>query len=225
MTVLIYLSIRMSSYPTALQNENLITRAEDDSKVGTVRFERTDSQLVELVLAGDETAFEQVFDRHKRMVGLVAGRYFRRPEQIEEIIQISFAKAFVELPKFRGGHELSLASWLARITANASFDALRSIKRRPEHLCCELSDGEMESLAGIATSDVADAEKLLLDRDLADKLLSRLEGEDRALLQMLYADDMSVAEIAQLTGWSQSKVKIKAWRARNLLRRVLKKFV
>jgi RNA polymerase sigma-70 factor (ECF subfamily) len=83
----------------------------------------------------------------------------------------------------------------------------------------------MESLAGIATSDVADAEKLLLDRDLAEKLLSRLDGEDRALLQMLYADDMSVAEIAQLTGWSQSKVKIKAWRARNLLRRVLKKFV
>jgi RNA polymerase sigma-70 factor (ECF subfamily) len=88
-----------------------------------------------------------------------------------------------------------------------------------------LSDGELESLAGIATSDTSDAEKLLLDRDLADKLLSRLGGEDRALLQMLYADDMSVAEIAQLTGWSQSKVKIKAWRARNLLRRVLKKFV
>ena len=225
MTVLIYLSIRMSSYQTALQNENLITRADDDVKVGPVRFERTDSQLVELVLAGDETAFEQVFDRHKRMVGLVAGRYFRRPEQIEEIIQISFAKAFVELPKCRGGHELSLASWLARITANASFDALRSSRRRPEHLCCELTSGEMESLAGIATSDGADAEKLLLDRDLAEKLLSRLEGEDRALLQMLYADDMSVAEIAQLTGWSQSKVKIKAWRARNVLRRVLKKFV
>ena len=108
MTDLIYLSIRMSSYPTALQNENLITRAEDDLKVGAVHFERTDAQLVELVLAGDETAFEQVFDRHKRMVALVAGRYFRRPEQIEEIIQISFAKAFVELPKFRGGHELRL---------------------------------------------------------------------------------------------------------------------
>ncbi|PYS98821.1 MAG: hypothetical protein DMF63_14630 [Acidobacteria bacterium] len=225
MTVLIYLSIKMSSYPTALQNENLITRADDDMNVGTVRFERTDAQLVELVLAGDETAFEQVFDRHKRMVGLVAGRYFRRPEQIEEIIQISFAKAFVELSKFRGGHELSLASWLARITANASFDALRSSKRRPEHLCCELSDGEIESLAGIATSDAADAEQLAQDRDLADKLLSRLPGDERALLQMLYADDMSVAEIADLTGWSQSKVKIKAWRARNILRRVLKKLM
>jgi RNA polymerase sigma-70 factor (ECF subfamily) len=215
----------MSSYPTALQNENLITRAEDESLVGTVHSERTDSQLVELLLAGDETAFEQIFDRHKRMVALVAGRYFRRPEQIEEIIQISFAKAFVELPKFRGGHDLSLASWLARITANASFDVLRSSKRRPEHLCCELSDGEMESLAGIAISDVADAEKLLLDRDLADKLLSGLDSEDRALLQMLYSDDMSVAEIAQLTGWSSSKVKIKAWRARNVLRKMLKKFV
>ena len=215
----------MSSYPTALQNENLITRTEEDLKVGAVRSERTDSQLVELVLAGDETAFEQVFDRHKRMVGLVAGRYFRRPEQIEEIIQISFAKAFVELARFRGGHELSLASWLARITVNACFDSLRSSKRRPEHLCCDLTDGEMESLSGIAAVGSGDAEKNVLDRDLAEKLLSRLSGDERALLQMLYTDDMSVAEIAEFTGWSQSKVKVKAWRARNLLRRVVKKLV
>jgi RNA polymerase sigma-70 factor (ECF subfamily) len=215
----------MSSYQTALQNENLITRADEDIAHGAVRVTRSDSQLVELVLAGDETAFEQVFDRHKRMVGMVAGRYFRRPEQIEEILQISFAKAFVELAKFRGGHDLSLASWLARITTNACFDALRNSKRKPEHLCCDLTEGEAESLASFPSTTMPDAEKAMLDRDLAEKLLRRLGPGDRALLQMLYAEDMSVSEIAEVTGWSQSKVKIKAWRARNALRRVLKKLL
>lgn len=59
----------MSIYPTVLQNETLIHRDEDEA---------TD------VLAGDETAFESLFDRHKRLVGSIAARCFRRPEQIEE---------------------------------------------------------------------------------------------------------------------------------------------
>jgi RNA polymerase sigma-70 factor (ECF subfamily) len=218
-------SINMSSYPTALQNENLIPRADEDIAHGGVRVTRSDSQLVELVLAGDETAFEQIFDRHKRMVGLVASRYFRRPEQIEDIIQISFAKAFMELSGFRGGHDLSLAGWVARITVNACFDALRSNKRRSEQLSCDMSESELRSLEDIASAVTADAEEIVLQRDLTEKLLARLPVEDRGLLQMLYAEEMSVAEIAELTGWSQSKVKIKAWRARNALRRTLSKFL
>jgi len=50
---------------------------------------RSDKQLAELVLEGDETAFEELFDRHKRLVASIASRYFRRPEQVEEIIQIN----------------------------------------------------------------------------------------------------------------------------------------
>lgn len=215
----------MSTCPTALQNENLITRPDEEIAQGGVRVARSDSQLVELVLAGDETAFEQIFDRHKRMMGLVAGRYFRRPEQIEEILQISFAKAFVELAGFRGRHDLSLASWLARITVNSCFDTLRTNRRRPEHLSCELTDNEQRSLEEIATAVCADAEEVVLQRDLTEKLLAKLPEEDRGLLQMLYAEELSVAEIAELTGWSQSKVKIKAWRARNALRRALRKYL
>lgn len=215
----------MSSYQTALQNENLITRADDEPADGAVLGARTDQRLVELVLAGDGGAFEQLFDRHKRMVAVVAGRYFRRPEQIEEIIQISFAKAYTELGKFRGVYDLSFASWLSRITVNACLDTLRSQKRKPEDLCCELSGGETQSLIELAADGIRSAESELLDRDLAEKLLAHVGEEDSALLQMLYAEDMSVAEIAEVTGWSQSKVKIKAWRARNALRRVLRKFV
>ena len=214
----------MSSYPSALQNENAITRVDDDSATRAVKVERTDRQLVDLVLAGDEFAFEQIFDRHKRMVAAVAARYFRRPEQIEEIIQLSFSKTFIELARYRGLHELSLASWIARITTNACFDTLRSEKRKPEDLCCDLTEGEIESLTGVV-SHTTDAENLLLTRDLAEKLLSRVAADDRALLQMLYVEEMSVAEIADATGWSQSKVKIRAWRSRNTLRRVLRKFL
>jgi RNA polymerase sigma-70 factor (ECF subfamily) len=216
----------MTSYETALQNENLISRADEQVIDGAVRVARSDRQLVELVLGGDSSAFEQIFDRHKRMVAVVAGRYFRRPEQIEEIIQISFAKSFVELAKFRGLHDLSLASWLARITVNACLDTLRSQKRKPENLSCELSEGETGTLVELMSDTGArSVEAELLDRDLADKLLARVGEEDRALLQMLYVEEMTVAEIAGLTGWSQSKVKIKAWRARNVLRRVLKKYL
>ena len=212
----------MSSFPTTLQDKAIIYSAELRLADEGFTAERTDNQLVELVLAGDETAFEGLFERHKRLVAVVASRYFREPEQIEEIIQISFAKAFVELRKFRGDYDLSLAGWLVRITRNASLDLLRMQKRRPESLICE--SFEIADLAN-AESSGKSVEDHLIERDLAEKLLSSLPPEDRALLQILMAEDLSTAESAVQMGWSVSKTKIRAWRARKSLRRVLKRFV
>ena len=215
----------MSSYQTALQNETLINRVNDESAVERLRAERTDNQLVDLVLAGDEAAFEQIFDRHKRLVAIIATRYFRRPQEIEEIIQICFAKAFAELGTFRGRYDRSLSSWLARITSNACLDTLRNQKRKPERLTCDLSDQEVESLLELTAVDSQHAENAIQDRDLTEKLLARISDEDRALLQMMYVEEMTVADIAELFGWSKSNVKIRAWRARLALRNVLKKFL
>jgi RNA polymerase sigma-70 factor (ECF subfamily) len=210
---------------TALQDETLIARVEDDTPGPHFRAELTDRQLVEWSIEGNDEAFERIFDRYKRSVAIVASKYFRRPEQIEEIIQISFAKAFLELRRFRGQHDASLGSWLSRIAANACLDQIRSKKRKPEDLNCDLSAGETETLLDIAASREQSAEDDLAIRDLSQKLLSRLADDDRALLQMLYVDEMSVAEIAELIGWSRSKVKIRAWRARNALRRVLGQYL
>jgi RNA polymerase sigma-70 factor (ECF subfamily) len=66
---------------------------------------------------------------------------------------------------------------------------------------------------------------MLIDRDLSQKLLAHLPEDDRALLHMFYVDELSVAEIGNLLGWSASKVKIRAWRARNGLRKVLKRYL
>ncbi len=213
----------MNSITTALQNENYVGRVSDDVADVRSHAESTDAQLVELVLAGNNAAFEQIFDRHKRLVAMVATRFFRKPEEIEEIIQITFAKAFVELERFRGQYDRSLMSWLSKITANACLDMLRSQKRRPERLDCELAEHEKAALLELTAVGLEQAEKTLIDRDLIDKVLSRMEDSDRILLQMMYADEMSVAEIADVLDCSRSNVKVRAWRARASMRKILKK--
>jgi len=215
----------MSSYPTALQNETFIHQATGDTSEAAVNAERTDNQLVDLVLAGDGYAFEQLFDRHKRLVAVIARRYFRRPEEVEELIQISFAKAYMELGKFRGRYDRSLSSWLVRITTNACLDTLRSQKRKPERLNCDLSDAEADALLQLTADTSLTAEKTLLDRDLTNKLLAQIPDADRLLLHMLYSDEMSMGDIAEMFGWSRSNVKIRAWRARAAVRKVLRKIL
>ena len=212
------------SHSTTWQDDVVISGAHKAVREVSERVERSDLQLVELVLAGDDAAFEDIFERHKRLVTRTAARYFRRPEEVEEIVQIAFAKVYFELKNFRGVHELSLAGWLAKITANACLDRLRSQKRRPEDLACDLPDADdMDRLkAKLSTNS---GEQAHIDRDLAAKLLARLPSEDRILLEMLYLDDLSTAEAAEALGWSTSKIKVRAWRARKALQRILKRLV
>lgn len=191
----------------------------------TISFvETTDKQLVGRVLAGDEIAFEQIFERHKRPVARVAARFFRQPDEIEEIIQITFTKGYFELKNFRGERDLSLPSFLARIATNAALDVLRSRKRKSENFFSELTSDENAFLID-ALHNENQTENRIIQRDLAEKLLSRLAAEDRALLEMLDAEEMTVAEVAQITGWSNSKIKVKAHRARNALRKILGRFL
>ena len=215
----------MASYPTALSSDRIIQRPHEEAADAPVSAERTDKQLVDLVLAGDQTAFEQIFDRHKRLVAAISSRYFRRPEEVDELIQISFAKAYTEMGTFRGEHDRSFASWLVRITSNACFDVLRSQRRKPERLNCDLAEWEADSLMELTADQSVSVEQTLVDRDLSEKLLSGIAAEDRALLEMMYAEEMSVAEIAEALGWTKSNVKVRAWRARTSLRRVLGKIL
>src|ERR671939_1500987 len=96
--------------------------------------EPTDVELVARVSAGDETAFEPLFNRHRRRVALIASRFFRQREQIEEIVQETFTKAYFALGDFSNRQETSFAAWLARITYNTCYDQLRRAKRQHESL-------------------------------------------------------------------------------------------
>lgn len=189
--------------------------------------EASDVELVARTVGGDEGAFEELFRRHRRRVALIAGRFFRQREQIEEVVQESFTKAFFALADFSSRQDASFASWIARITFNSCYDELRRLKRRPESALSDVTEGEGAWLRERLRSDEAGGgvESEAVSRDLAAKLLARLEPEDRIVLVMLDAEGLSVAEIAGLLGWSVSKVKVRAHRARARLRRALGRFL
>jgi RNA polymerase sigma-70 factor (ECF subfamily) len=189
--------------------------------------EPSDIELVAGARSGDEEAFEQLFNRHRRRVSLIASRFFRQREQLEEIVQDSFTKAYFALNDFSNQQETSFASWIARIAFNACYDELRRMKRRPESSMSNVSEEEAAWLKEQVRSPGGgqDIESGAVSRDLADKLLARLSPEDRMVLLMMDVEGLSVSEIAESTNWSISKVKVRAHRARAGLRRVLKRFL
>ena len=187
----------------------------------------SDSELVSEVRAGDEGAFEELFRRHRRRVSLIASRFFRQREQIEEVVQESFAKAFFALGEFSNRQAESFGAWLSRIAFNVCYDELRRLKRRHESSLSELDEDEAAWLKERTHSarDARGVESDAASRELAAKLLARLSPEDRLVLVMLDVEGLSTAEISEMLGWSVSKVKVRAHRARAHLRRVLKRFV
>jgi len=187
--------------------------------------EPTDDALVATAAAGDEEAFEALFNRHRRQVARIAGRFFAQREQIEEIIQDTFTKLYFALHTYHGTHEASFKAWLAQISVNTCYDQLRRVRRRSEQALGELSENETKDFSTQLRAARSDIEGALISRDLALKLLTRLSAEDRLVLTLLDVEGFSVAEIAEMTNWSISKVKVRAHRARAHLRRIMRKFL
>ncbi len=186
-----------------------------------------DNELVESVLAGDELAFETLFYRYRIAVGRVASRFFQQRQQVEEIVQESFAKAYFALKDYNGKNERSFAAWLLRITANTCYDELRRAKRNPETTSAALEESDARWLesrlrgSSRGSNPGGDIEAEAINRDLAHKLLARLGPEDRLVLTLLNGEELSVIETAKVTGWSVAKVKVRAHRARLALRKLV----
>src|SRR5207253_8856477 len=185
----------------------------------------TDDTLVAAALAGDEDAFGKLFERHRRQVARIAGRFFSQVEQIEEIIQDSFTKAYFALSTYHGTHAASFKAWLSQIAINCCYDQLRRARRRPEQGFGDIEESEAQEFAAQLRSPPRDVETELVSRDLAVKLLSRLNADDRLVLTLLDVEGFSVAEIAEATNWSISKVKVRAHRARAHLRRIMQRYL
>ena len=186
----------------------------------------SDDAWAAAALAGDEIAFAQLFERHKRLAAHIAFRFFNRYSEVEEIVQESFAEAFCSLGSFQGGHAKAFAAWLARITIHTCYRELRRKGRRSETAMSDLSEDEADYLARRLSDNRPDnqIEQTLISRDLAFKLLDLLGPEDRLALTLLHLEELSIAEAAKVTGWSVSKVKMRAHRARAALQKALKRF-
>lgn len=81
------------------------------------------------------------------------------------------------------------------------------------------------TLAILATGKERSIEDHLVAADLADKVLFTLPPDDRLILMLIDVDQASIKEVAEMTGWSESKVKVKAFRARRKMRQAVEKLL
>jgi len=156
----------------------------------------------------------------------VASRFFRQRSLVEEAAQEIFLKAYTQLGSFEGRG--SLEGWLTRIATNTCLNMVRSSKRRPELTVSDLTDDEEGWLNQQSAGDgraQASVENSLVAADLADRLLAVLPPEDQQALLMIDGEDASIKEVAEATGWSESKVKVRAFRARKKLREAMEKLL
>jgi RNA polymerase sigma-70 factor, ECF subfamily len=154
----------------------------------------------------------------------VASRFFRERSQVEDAAQEVFLKAFTQLGSFEGRG--SMEGWLTRIATNTCLNILRGSKRRPEFTVSDLSDDESgwldQQLTDHSTGSV---ENNIVAADLADRLLGTLSPEDQQALLMIDGENASIKEVAEATGWSESKVKVRAFRARRKVRETMEKLL
>jgi RNA polymerase sigma-70 factor (ECF subfamily) len=155
----------------------------------------------------------------------VAQRFFRQRNLVEDAAQEVFLKAFTQLGSYEGRG--SMEGWLTRIATNTCLNIVRASKRRPELTTADLTEDQErwleEKLSSAAGEMHRSAENKLVAADLADRLLETLSPEDRLALTLIDGEDASVREVAELTGWSESKVKVRAFRARKKARETLEK--
>ena len=183
-----------------------------------------DIDLARQAQDGDESAFAEIVRRYSPRVFSVASRFFRQRSLVEEAAQEVFLKAFTQLGSFEGRG--SLEGWLTRIATNTCLNMLRGSKRRPELTVSDLSDEEDRWLEQqMAEIEQPSVENNLVAADLADRLLSVLSPEDQQALLMIDGEQASIKEVAEATGWSESKVKVRAFRARKKIREAMERLL
>ena len=179
----------------------------------------SDAKLVDNVLAGDEASFAEIFERYKKHVTRVVGRCFRDRSEIEEHVQQAFAKTYFSLKNFRGLQENSLAAWITKITVNVCYDEFRRRQRRSQSLFTEMTTEESEYVDSIVDNRAATPENMLLNAELADKILSGVDAKDRVALTLVYSQDYSLDEAANVLGITTSNLKSRLFRCRNHIKK------
>jgi RNA polymerase sigma-70 factor (ECF subfamily) len=172
-----------------------------------------DETLVAETLAGNHDAFAELVARYRRRVFHTAARFARDHHQLDDIAQEVFVRAFRHLAKFR--RDAPFAHWLARITVSACYDFLRKERRVREQVPLDAQHLDLRDAGAEAGAAARRA------RELLDVAMRRLSPPERLVLTLCELEERPVREVALLTGWSESNVKVRAFRARQNLKRIL----
>jgi RNA polymerase sigma-70 factor (ECF subfamily) len=182
-------------------------------------MERSEAELIAAVLSGDSASFEPLVTKYSPRVFATARRYARRESEIEDIVQEVWLKAFDKLKGFRG--EAPFEHWLMRLAVRTCYDFLRGHQRNRESSFSELSEPEDDWLDRFVAAPESASENADAARLLVGKVLEKLSPPARLVITLLEIEDRSVKEIAEMTGWSVPLVKVRAFRARGEMRKIL----
>ena len=173
----------------------------------------TDEILVSAARKGDDGAFSCLVTRYKRRVFGLAARFAKDSDELEDICQEVFIKAYENLNSYRG--DAPFDHWLMRIAAHASYDVLRKRRR-------ESGTSSYDALLhGVADQADEARHKARQARDLLKWALGRLSADEQMIITLLELEEYSIKETAALTGWSEANVKVRGHRARQALKRLL----
>ena len=173
----------------------------------------SDEDLVAATLAGDDDSFAELVRRHKRRVFGMASRFGRDDHQLEDIAQEVFVRVFKNLKNFR--RDAPFEHWLARISASACYDFLRRERRHRDNAPLDAVEFDLSD----CTVDSAIAAGRA--REVLAWAMGHLKPEEQLILTLCEIEERSVREVMELTGWSESNVKVRAFRARGALKRIL----
>ena len=174
---------------------------------------------LDLVRQRDQVAARELVEHlHPLVIRIVRAHMPRRVPE-EDLTQEIFLKMFTRLAQYQGA--VPFPHWVSRIAVTTCIDHLRAQKRRPEFRWADLSETEAEVLDNIITNenDVA-ANDAMAAHELVHKLLAQLKPDDQLVIRLLDLEQKSIAEISGLTGWNQSLIKVRAFRARRKLQKL-----
>lgn len=172
----------------------------------------TDEHLVRETISGSDEAFTELVSRHKRKVFSIVAKFVRNSHELDDVCQEIFIKVYRNLKKYRA--DAPFEHWVSKIAVNACYDALRRNRRREVEI--PLDDVDY-SLADSSNAEIGGDEAWAVLRHA----MAELRPEDRLVITLLNLEEKSVREISAMTGWSEAKVKVRAFRARKELRRIL----
>jgi RNA polymerase sigma-70 factor (ECF subfamily) len=182
-------------------------------------MERTEAEMIAAVLKGDTASFEPLVEKYSPRLFATARRYARHESEVEDIVQQVWLKAFEKLGSFRG--EAPFEHWLMRVAIRTCYDSLRAHQRSREKTFSELTEPEEDWLDRFVSQPDAADENAEAARQLVERVLEQLSPPARLVITLLEIEGRSVKEVSKLTGWSVPLVKVRAFRARAEMRRIL----
>ena len=177
-------------------------------------------ELVPRVLQQDDEAARELVRQLYPLVAKLVRAHRPARSAEEDVCQMIFIKVMQKLSQFSG--KVPLEHWVSRIAINTCINQIQAEKARPELRQADLSEEQVAVIENMAaTSEELGPDQRFASRDLVEYLMKGLKPAERLVIDLLYLQQRSVAEIQKIVGWSTALIKVRAFRGRQKMRKQL----